>query len=319
MANAALWGAVGVHTASTAAESGDRLRCGFIGIGNRGSELLDAALAQKKVDIVAVADTYNRNRDKAADRCRKKYKKASAYTRFEDLLDREKIHAVVVATPDHIHAPAILAAMDAGLDVYTEKPMTLTWREAKVVRDRARASRAVIQVGTQLRSTDIYRKAREVVQAGEIGKLVCVRVNRSYASSGLNGFKAPADASPETVHWDLFLRHTKKYPYDPVRYFRWRQFVEYSNGYIGDLMLHHMDVCHFITGCGMPRRVMSTGGKFFMEDVRTTPDTISTIIEYPEKFVFNYTTTVANAHYGQVERYIGTEGVVEIRNMKEMS
>ena len=298
----------------------DRIRCGFIGIGGRGSSILQSMLTFNDVDVVAVADTYDANRERALSACKKKCPDATAYIRFEDLLEKAQIDAIVTATPDHIHTPVILAALDAGLDVYTEKPMTLTWETAKQVQDRVKSTRAVLQVGTQLRSMTMYQRLREVVQSGELGKLLRVWVNRDDNATPLDRSKTPQDATEATTHWPLFLRDTKPYAYDPLRYFYWRQFVEYSNGYFGDLMLHHLDICHFVTGCGMPARVKAVGGIYALNDGRTTADTVSALIEYPrEQFYFNYSTTAGNGHYGLVERYLFTKGTVEVRGMGEMS
>ncbi|HUW60294.1 MAG TPA: Gfo/Idh/MocA family oxidoreductase [Candidatus Bathyarchaeia archaeon] len=297
----------------------DRIRCAFIGIGSRGSSILGSALTFDDVDMVAVADTYDANRERALGACKKKYPGATGYVRFENLLEKEQIDAIITATPDHIHVPVILAALDMGLDVYTEKPMTLTWESAKQVRDRANAADAVIQVGTQLRSMEMYQRLRDVVQSGELGKLLRVRVNRDGKSKPLDKADTPAGATEQNTHWPLFLRETKPYPYDPLRYFHWRQFVEYSNGYYGDLMLHHLDICHFVTGCGMPSAVKAVGGIYTFNDGRTCPDTVSALLEYAEKFQFNYSTTVGNGHFGLFERYLFTNGTVEVRGMGEMS
>lgn len=298
----------------------DRIQCGFIGIGSRGGSILDSTLGLPDVDVVAVADTYDGNRESALAKCKKKCPGAVGYVRFEELIEKAPLDAVVIATPDHIHAPVILAALDAGLDVYTEKPMTLTWESAKGVRDRVRATGAVLQVGTQLRSMGMYQRLREVVQSGELGKLVRVWVNRDSRETPLDRSKTPAGANETNTNWPLFLRDTKAYAFDPLRYFRWRQFVEYSNGYFGDLMLHHLDMCHFVTGCGMPARVKAVGGIYAFNDERTCPDTVSALIEYPkEQFHFNYTTTAVNGHYSLVERYLFSKGTVEVRGMGEMS
>lgn len=297
----------------------DRIQLGFIGIGSRAGSMLDSTLAMDGVDVVAVCDTYDANLNRAADGCKKKIPGVRSYVRFEDMLENEKLDAIVTGTPDHIHFPVVMAALDAGLDVYTEKPMTLTWESAKIIRDRVRETGAVLQVGTQLRSMEMYQKARAVVQSGELGKLMSVHVNRDGGGVLLDKSKTPVDATEETTHWPLFLRNTKKYEYDPLRYFCWRQFREYSNGYFGDLMMHHMDMCHFITGCGMPSRVKAAGGIYLLLDGRTCPDTVSAILEYPENFHFTYTTTAANTHYGLVERYLFEKGVCEIRGMGEMS
>jgi predicted dehydrogenase len=298
----------------------DRIRCGFIGIGNRGSSILQSTLSFDDVDVIAVADTYDANRERALSACKKKRPDATGYVRFEEMLEKVPFDAIVIATPDHVHAPVILAALDTGLDVYTEKPMTLTWETAKRVKDRVQSTRAALQVGTQLRSMGMYQRLREVVQSGELGKLLRVWVNRDSNEKPLDRAATPQGASETNTHWPLFLRDTKPYPYDPLRYFHWRQFVEYSNGYFGDVMPHHLDICHFVTGCGMPARVKAVGGIYAFNDGRTCPDTVSALIEYPrEQFYFNYSTTAANGHYGLLERYLFTNGTAEVRGMGEMS
>mgnify|MGYP002380076056 CR=1 FL=1 len=295
----------------------DRIRCAFIGVGGRGGSILDSTLDLKDVDVVAVSDVYKPTLERAVAKCRAKVPDAKAYVAFEELLAAETLDAVVIGAPDHIHAPAILAALDRNHDVYTEKPMTLTWQEAKAVRDRVNEKAAVLQTGTQLRSVNIYQKAREVIQAGGIGKVVMVQVDRH----GWGGFtrSRPANFQAADVDWQRFLRDTKPYPFEEQRYLNWRRYVEYSNGASGDLMLHHLDLCHFITGCGMPQRVMSTGGIYQLNDGRTCADTIGVLLEYPEKFTFSFAATFVNGHYGLLERYLGSEGTIEIRDMSTLN
>lgn len=302
-----------------AVSANDRIQCGFVGIGSRGGSILQSALAIDGVQMVAVADTYDANREAAAGNCRKKYADVKSYVRFEEMLEKEHLDAVITATPDHVHAPVIFAALDRGLDVYTEKPMTLTCELAKAIRDRVTETGAVLQVGTQLRSMGMYQKVREVVMSGELGRLMQVQVNRDGGGARLDRSHTPADANEQNTHWPLFLRETKPCAYDPLRYFYWRQFSEYSNGYFGDLMLHHLDMCHFVTGCRMPRRVKAAGGIFLFEDGRSCPDTVNALIEYPDGFIFNYATISGNGHYGLVERYLFAKGTIEIRNMGEAS
>lgn len=295
----------------------DRIQCGFIGIGNRGGSLLDSTLKLPDVDVVAVCDIYDGARETALAKCKRKVADARAYVVFEEMLAKETLDAVVIATPDHLHAPAILAALDCKRDVYTEKPMTLTWQEALAVRERVRSTGAVLQVGTQLRSMPMYQKAREVVQSGGIGKLVMVQANRH--GWGGHSRPMPSGFDPSHVRWDLFLRDTKEYAFDPQRYLNWRRYVEYSNGAAGDLMLHHLDIFHFITGCTMPPRVMSVGDIYEAKDERTCPDNIGVLLEYNERFHFNFAASFTNGHFGLVERYLGSEGTLEIDDMSSLT
>lgn len=295
------------------------IRCGVIGVGNRGSALLQGALRQEDVAIVAVTDTYDIWRDRAVGWCKEKRPEVTDYVRFEEMFEEESLDAVIIATPDHIHVPAVLAALDRGIDVYTEKPMALRYELAKAVRDRVRETGAVLQVGTQLRSMSMYQKAREVAASGVLGKLLMVQVERHAKGRRLDATATPGEATESNTHWKLFLRDTKPYAYDPHRYFSWRFYREYSNGFFGDLLLHHLDMCHFITGCGMPERVAAVGGIYYFDDGRTCPDTVSALLEYPEKFHFNYQTTWGNDRYGLCERYLFTEGALEIRDMASLS
>ncbi|MCL4691041.1 MAG: Gfo/Idh/MocA family oxidoreductase [Candidatus Hydrogenedentes bacterium] len=296
----------------------DRIQVGFIGIGKRGGAILDSTLKRDDVDVVAIADICDMNRAAALAKCRTKVADAREYVQFEELFEKERLDAIVTASPDHIHTPVILTALEARCDVYSEKPMTLTMDEAKAIRDKARATGAVFQVGTQLRSNNMYQAARAAVQSGAIGTLMAVHVNRNMWGAGV--YDIPPGLTAESTHWDLFLRETKPYPFDADRFINWRKYVEYSNGAAGDLMLHHLDLCHFITGCGMPERVMSVGGQYAKTETnRTTPDTISVLLEYPEGFQFNYITAYVNGHYGLTERYLGTDGTIEVRDMGTMS
>jgi predicted dehydrogenase len=296
----------------------DRIRCGFIGVGDRGSSILQSTLKREDVEVVAICDTYDLWRERASAWCHVERAGIGSYVRFEDMFAKEQLDAVIIAAPDHIHAPAMTAALDGGLDVYIEKPMTLRWEDAMALRDHANETGAVVQVGTQLRSLSMYQQARKLFQSGAIGDLVEVQVHRHFHGARLEEIPPPPEAGPSNVHWDVFLRDTRPYPFDLARYFQWRQFVEYSNGLTGDLMLHHLDMCHFVAGCSMPSRVMSIGGVYHFDDGRTCPDTVSAIVEYPEGFQFNFTSTAVNGRYGLVERYLGSGGSIEIRDMRRL-
>ena len=299
---------------------GTPIRCAFIGVGNRGSALLRATLdLDESVLVTAVCDTYQVWHDRALNWCRERHPEAHGYAHYDAMLGAEALDAVVIATPDHIHVPAALAALDQGLDVYCEKPIALTAQDAKRLQQRATATGAVFQVGTQLRSQPMYQRAREVVQNGQIGDLVLVQVHRHTASGRLSPSSVPTEANETNVDWKAFVAPARDHKFNLLRYFNWRYFRDYSNGYFGDLMLHHLDMCQFVTGAGMPSQVMAIGGIYNTDDGRTTPDTVSALVDYGATgFHFNYTTTDSNGEFGLVERYIGTAGALEIREMEHM-
>ena len=315
MASAALLAAQG----GIAQDAPRPLRLGFIGVGNRGSSLLRDTLEMKGIQVVSITDTYDVWRARAVVWCKEHYPDVTDYIKFERMISGEELDAVVIATPDHIHAPAILEAIEAGLDVYVEKPMTLTEAESQAVVEAAKEKGTVLQVGTQLRSQPTYQKVREVVQSGDLGKLTLVQVNRHYKGRNLAKATPPEEANENNVHWKTFLRHTQRYKYDPVRYFKWRKFRDYSNGYFGDLMLQHLDMCHFVTGATTPTRISASGGIYLFDDGRTCPDTISALIEYPGQFQFNFACTSTNGHYGLVERYLFSGGTIEVKGMTDIT
>ena len=149
--------------------------------------------------------------------------------------------------------------------------------------------------------------------------MALVQVHRHVQGTRLTEAAIPNEATRANVHWDAFLAGAPKREFDPVRYFHWRHFRDYSNGQFGGLMVQHLDLCQFITGCPMPGQVFAAGGRYGPDDGRTTPDTVSAIADFgAHGFHLNYAATSRNGRFGLVERYIGAEGALEIRAMSQM-
>mgnify|MGYP006289293683 CR=1 FL=1 len=295
------------------------LRCGVIGVGKRGGAILQTLLELESVEVVAVSDTYDVWRSRALAWCKQKNGDAAEYVEYERMLKKEDLDAVFIATPEHILAPAANEALDEGCAVYIERPMALTWEAAKALRDKARDKKAVVQMGTQCRNTDLHMRAREILASGDLGTLAMVQVNHYEAGQPLDREGLPKEATEESVHWSLFLADTKEYPFDPLRYFHWSHFEEYSGGLNGGTLADHLDACHFLANASMPTRVMSAGSLAKFIDGRTCPDTVNTVVEYAGGLQFTYTATLTNGRFGIDERYICTKGVLHIRNMQEMT
>ncbi len=174
-----------------------------------------------------------------------------------------------------------MMACAAGKDVYVEKPLTLFVREGRWMVEVARRHKRVVQVGTQQRSGSHYQRARELVRAGRIGKLVSVQVN--YFRNVAPGFGKPPDGDPPPdLDYDLWLGPAPQRPYNPNRaiyHFRW--FWDYSGGQMTNLGQHSLDVVHWITGVKGANVVTSAGGRYFLEDNGEVPDTQDAMIEYP--------------------------------------
>ena len=244
------------------AAASDRLNLGFIGMGTQNRGHLGHFLGQKEVQVVAVCDCDQKRRENAkatvekryADRTKSgQYKGCTAYIDFRELIGRKDIDAVVIATPDHWHAIPCLEALKAKKDIYCEKPLTLTIREAKTLIDAVRKTERVFQTGSQQRSENGFRLACELVRSGRIGKLKTVYVD-------VGGPSKPCDLPEkleEGLDWNLWLGPAPKRPYNSVlsprgvhnHFPNWRNYREYSGGMMTDWGAHHFDIAQW--GLGM--------------------------------------------------------------------
>ncbi|MFO0925543.1 MAG: Gfo/Idh/MocA family oxidoreductase [Gemmataceae bacterium] len=241
----------------------ERLNLGFIGMGTMARGHLGHFLGQKDVQVIAVCDVDTTRRDNAKATVEKRYagatksgtyKGCAAYNDFRDLLKRSDIDAVVICTPDHWHAIPAVEAMKAKKDVYCEKPLTLTIREAKLLIDATRKLNRVFQTGSQQRSDREFLLACELVRNGRIGKVKTVNVN-------VGGPSKPCDLPEEPLEkgldWELWLGPAPKRPYNSVlsprgvhsHFPNWRGYREYSGGMMTDWGAHHFDIAQW--GLGM--------------------------------------------------------------------
>jgi predicted dehydrogenase len=241
----------------------ERITLGFIGVGTMNRGHLGHFLGSNDVQVVAVCDVDTNRRDNAKKTVEKRYaenkkdgqyKGCSAYNDFRELLARKDIDAVVIATPDHWHAIAAIEACRAGMDVYCEKPLSLTIREAKTMRDAARKYARVFQTGSQQRSSNEFRLACELVRSGRIGKLKTVYVNVGGPSRPCD---LPAELDEPGLDWQRWLGPAPERPYNSVlsprgvhKHFpAWRNYREYSGGMMTDWGAHHFDIAQW--GLGM--------------------------------------------------------------------
>src|SRR5262245_24615938 len=250
----------------------DRIRLGFIGLGNRGDQVLDAFLAQRDAAVVAICDIYQPYLDFAA---RKVGNNPRQFRDYRRLLERNDVDAVVICTPDHWHALQTIHACQAGKDVYVEKPLSLSVAEGRRMVDAARRHNRVTQVGIHRRSADFVRQACDFVRGGGIGK---VSVARAFhiQNEWPRGIGNPPDGQPpEGFDWDAWLGPAPRRPYNVNRtFYRFRWFYDYSGGQLTNFGVHYLDAIHWALGQEMPRAVTAMGGKFALEDNREVPDTL---------------------------------------------
>jgi predicted dehydrogenase len=296
----------------------DRIVVGVIGTGRRGLGNLNGFMKQADVEIAGICDVYAPNLDNAAD----KAAKATRYTDFRKLLDRKDVDAVIVATPDHWHAPAMIMACEAGKDVYVEKPLSLTVYEGRKMVDAARRSGRVVQVGTQQRSGIHFQRAVEIVRGGMLGKISFVRT-WNYGNQYPAGIGNPPDSDPpQSLDWETWLGpaprvrfNANRFGVSPDRWSTFRCFWDYAGGMMTDWGVHLIDIVQWAMGVDYPKRVSATGGKLYLRDNRETPDTLMVTYEYPG-FVCNYENRECNGSsingQGYGIMFHGTEGTLYV-------
>lgn len=269
---------------------------GFIGCGDRGGFLMQElfGIAEKRnVRVTALCDVWRVNLDRSAERvAARQGSRPAVTTRFRELLARENVDAVVIATPDFSHGQILEAALDANKDVYIEKPMTTDLPSATRALIKARERKRVVQVGTQRRSDGHFRAAAEVVRGGALGGIsrVTAEVNFNQA----RWLRSLDNCKAEDVDWDAFLMRLEKRPFDPALLRRWQLFRETSNGMPGLWMTHYADAVHMLTGARHPVSAVALGGIYVWNDGREHADTFHALLEYPEKFLFSWAMGLGN-------------------------
>ncbi|MCW3119032.1 MAG: oxidoreductase [Chitinophagaceae bacterium] len=295
----------------------DKIRIGVIGFGIQGHFDLATALKVPGTEVVAICDLYTGRLENAKEL----YGAAIFTTRnYLELLDRKDVDAVIIAATDLWHARITKEALKKGKAVYCEKPMVHKISEGMGVVEAARASKKILQVGSQRVSSIVYAKAQELLKAGEIGKLNMV--NAVYDRQGSIGaweYTMPSDASPETVDWNRYIEGMAKFPFDPKKFFWWRNYREFGTGVAGDLFVHLLSGTHVITGSKGPDRIFSGGQLSYWKDGRNVPDIMTGILQYPETaahqaFQLTLQVNFISGTGGQeIIKLIGEEGTIEIK------
>jgi len=289
----------------------DHIQIALIGAGGQGQGDTRVALRVPGVKLVAVADCYNGR----LEHSKELWGNDIFTTRdYGEILARKDIDAVIIGTPDHWHKQASVDAMKAGKDVYCEKPMIHLYADGAEMIETARATKRILQVGSQRVSSVIYAKAKELLASGAIGQLNMVTAHWDRNSTmGAWSYTVPPDASPETCDWPRFLGTAPKIPFNAEQFFQWRKWKAYGSGVAGDLFVHLFSGTHFITGSHGPTRGMATGGLRFWKDGRDVPDVMLGLFDYPEGF--NLSVRVNFVDGGEESdglTFTGSEGTMEI-------
>lgn len=291
--------------------AGDPIRLGIIGFGGRGKDLCRAAgfatnkwlenmannaktnpndtrlkdfLEQENLNVklTAVCDVFDINADEALESFSDEYNNIKRYRSYQELIESGAVDAVIIATPDHWHAPMAIAALQAGIHVYVEKPMTHNIAETYALRDAVASSKAVFVLGHQHRQTQSFLTAQDIIQKNVLGHISLVQANTNRNDdNGAWQYDIHAQASPNTIDWQQFLGSAPQVPFNTEHFFRWRKWWAYGSGLSGDLLTHDYDIINCVLKMGIPASVSASGGIYTHRDGRNVPDVFHANMEFP--------------------------------------
>jgi predicted dehydrogenase len=294
----------------------DNIQIALIGAGGMGQGDAKLATSLPGVKLIAAADCY----DGRLVHMKEVYGKETFTTRnYQEIVERKDVDAVIIGTPDHWHSRISIDCLNAGKHVYCEKPMVHAIEEGKTVIEAQQRSGKVFQVGSQYRSSLMYLKAHELYKSGAIGKLNMVEawLDRNTAI-GAWQYTIPPDANTTSCDWMQFQGSAPKHPWDPKRFFRWRNYRDYGTGVAGDLFVHLITGLHTVTEATGPNRIYATGGLRYWKDGRDVPDVMLATMDYPETDTnpaFNFVLRV-NFKSGVDEsfgvKFIGSDGTMTV-------
>jgi predicted dehydrogenase len=287
----------------------DRVRFGIIGVGMQGNGLLATSIQLPGVQCAAACDLYDGRHDLA-----KEIAGASLPTtrRYQDLLDNKDIDCLIAAVPDHWHKKIVVDAVNAGKDIYCEKPMSHSPADGLEMVAAAQKTKRIVQVGSQRVSSVVCAKAKELVAQGALGDLMMVEgwIGRN-SPSGAWEYPPPPDLSLQNLDWDTWLGTAPKHAFDPLVFARWRCWKEYGTGVAGDLLVHLMSGMLFMLSLNeAPKRAMAMGGILRWKDGRNMPDVHSILFEFgnvPVYMRLNLGTETTEGY-----RFMGSKGMMEV-------
>ena len=254
----------------------DRIGLGVIGIGNRGTRVMSLFQQNQDVKVRALCDVYGVRRDRALE----KAPGAKTFNDHRELLQLKEVDAVLIATPDHWHKDLAIDAMNAGKDVYAEKPMCRMREEAPLMLHAARVTGRVCQIGLQQRSGQVYLEAMEkYISSGLIGKIG--HIDAVWHEPPPKRMSNEPAEKPDNLDWIRFLGPVRYREWTPPQYFHFRAFLDFNGGRMTDYGHHWMDVVHMYMGEQPPHAVVFAGGIFYdRHDGRTAPDMCNALLEY---------------------------------------
>ncbi|MBY0372836.1 MAG: Gfo/Idh/MocA family oxidoreductase, partial [Bryobacteraceae bacterium] len=288
----------------------DRVRFGIIGPGARGMEILREAIQVPNTEFAAAADVYTRRLEdvKALNA------EVKTYLDYRYLLEDKSIDALLIATPQHLHAEHFTGALEAGKHVYQEKTMAFTVEHAKRMRAAYQKAKRTVQIGHQAMSSGLMTDAQAMLAQQKMGKLTAI-VMHMYRNTphGKPQWARPVypDVTPENVLWKSFLGEAPAREFDANRFVNWRFFWDYSGGNVYENMCHQIAFWYKPLNLSIPSSVTMTGGVYLWKDGREVPDTMTVAMEHPEEMQISWVSGFGNDKLGSSEHVLGTEGTIQ--------
>ncbi len=288
----------------------NRVRVAVIGAGDRGMQLARELGTCSNIELSAVADIYEKRREEASA-LGTAVRSVSDYRR---ILDDKSIDAVIVATPQHLHATAFLGALEANKHVYVERTMAFTVEEAERMKAAATQSPSrIVQVGHQFCTSGMSADAARIVSEGKLGKITAIHA-QMYRNTphGKAQWVRPIYPSmtPETIAWNDFLGTAPERAFDPDRFVNWRLFNDYSGGSVHENLSQQLSFWYKVLDLSIPAEVTMTGGIYLWKDGREVPDTMTVSMKHSEEILFSWDSGFGNNHPGSSEEVLGAEGTL---------
>lgn len=309
----------------------DRVNVGIVGYSSRcRSSLIPSMLNHSKAlnfEFTAVSDIWNRRRDEAVAYLKEKAGVDIAAARNnEELYERKDVDAVIISTADFQHALHCKEAVEAGRDVYVEKPFAETMEDNRAAREAVERTGKIVQVGSQRRSGANYHAANDFIRSGKFGDIVMVEMSWNVNQPGR--WRLPQltrEIREQDTDWKRYLMNRPYEPWDPRKYLEYRLFWPYSSGIPGQWMAHQIDTVHWFTDLPHPRSVAANGGIYLWKDGRENFDTMTAVFDYgplndkTKGFQVVYSSRFTNSAGGTKEIYYSNGGELNLDTNKVTS
>jgi predicted dehydrogenase len=276
-------GAAGAALSQSTAFGQDTVRIGVIGMGGRGNALLRDVTRVPKAKVTHVCDVDQARLERAQAAADKAgFGRVRGSGDLRRVLEDKNVDAVLVATPDHWHAPAAILAIQAGKDVYVEKPVSHNLREGRLIVDAARKHNRVVQAGMQSRSRPNTMEAVEVARSGKIGRVLMSKAWNAQRRADIG--HQNDSAVPAGLDYDTWVGPAEMLPFNDNRHhYKWHWNWNFGTGDMGNDGAHQVDIARWALGVDHPRRVAGMGAKYYFKDDQQTPDTMNISFDYGDR------------------------------------